>query len=116
MMNIKELNKQIFQDLILKNKKMTAKSETKKIPFNLNSIAEVIVGEKKQSIVEIIEGDFDVYIMTINAENSFHDVYKTMNQVFCSPDLTMFGRYDFYLDATMQIERDIEHSKKVATS
>ena len=116
MMNTKELNKQIFQDLILKNKKMTAKSETKKIPFNLNSIAEILVGAKKESIVEIIEGDFDVYIITLNAENSHHYVYKTMNQTFNSPDFNYLMMFHFYTDAFINIEKDIEHSKKVATS
>ncbi len=75
-----------------------------------------LVGSKKETIVEIIEGDFDVYIITINARNSHHDVYKTMNQVFNSPDFTLVMRFDFYLDAFINVEKDIEHSKKVATS
>jgi len=95
---------------------MTAKSETKKIPFNLNSIAEILVGAKKETIVEIIEGDVDVYIITINARNSCHDVYKTMNQVFNSPDFSLLMRIDNYLETFISIEKDIEHSKKVATS
>tara|TARA_Y100000114_G_C11706988_1_gene301474 strand:- start:204 stop:503 length:300 start_codon:yes stop_codon:yes gene_type:complete len=90
-----------------------AKSETKKIPFNLNSIAEIVVGEKKETIVEIIEGIKDVYLVTLHELSNVHYVYKTTNQVFNCPDFMYVMTCLNYEEVSIYIKRDMEHAKNV---
>lgn len=92
---------------------MTAKSETKKIPFNLNSIAEKILNEN-YFINTFIESPFDVYLVMHN--NVFYEVYKSMNQTFNSPDFNIVVSFHSFEECDSWIEKDIEYSKKVVES
>ena len=103
---------------------MTAKSETKKIPFNLNSIAEKILNDH-YFINAFIESPFDVYLVLENDDvknnhplnpQSPHEIYKSMNQTFNSPDFIMVERFNNLTECQLWIDSDIEYSKKVVES
>lgn len=112
---------------------MTAKSETKKIPFNLNSIAEKILNDH-YFINAFIESPFDVYLVLQNEEinnglskkfnknnhplnpQCSHEIYKSMNQTFNSPDFNMVESFNCLTECQLWIDSDIEYSKKVVES